>query len=323
MVKGVRLQDMETGEELKVNARVVINATGVFADSIIKMDDPSSEDTIVISQGTHLVVDKKFLGSDTALMIPKTSDGRVLFAVPWHDKVILGTTDTAVPDVTLEPRALEDEVEFILRTCARYMKKIPRKEDVLSVYSGLRPLAAPEKEGKKTKEITRGHVINISLAGLVSIIGGKWTTYRKIGEDAVDNAILMGGLKDQPSISSQMHLHGYVQDVEDDHLRYYGSDALKIRSIIDKDPKMGERIIESYPYLKAEIVWAVKGEMARSIEDFLARRIRLLFTDAQAALDAAPIVVKIMATELGQRRKWQRLQLENFNELAQGYLVNI
>lgn len=322
MVKGVRITDEESGEEHNIRARVVINATGVFADEIIRMDDPTADKTIVVSQGVHLVVDKKFLDSDTALMIPKTSDGRVLFAVPWHDKVILGTTDTPVPEATLEPRALEEEVDFILNTCSQYLKLTPSRKDVLSVYAGLRPLAAPEREGKETKEISRGHYINISLAGLVSIIGGKWTTYRKIGEDAVNNAILMGGLKDRPSISMQMPLHGYMMGAdENNHLRWYGSDALKIRTIIDKNPKLGEKIIENYPFFKAEVVWAVRSEMARTVEDFLARRIRLLFIDAQAAIEAAPTVAKLMADELGQRRKWQRLQIEAFTNLAKGYLL--
>jgi len=322
MVKGVRVTDVESGEEHKIKARVIINATGVFADEIIKMDDPTAEKTIVASQGVHLVVDKKFLGSETALMIPKTSDGRVLFAVPWHDKVILGTTDTPVSETTLEPRALDEEVDFILNTCSQYLKSTPGRNDVLSVYAGLRPLAAPEQEGKETKEISRGHYINISLAGLVSIIGGKWTTYRKIGEDAVNNAVLMGGLKERLSVSMQMPLHGYMMGVdENSHLRWYGSDALKIRTLIDRDPELGEIIIENYNFLKAEIVWAVRDEMARTVEDFLARRIRLLFIDAKAAIDAAPVVAKIMAKELGQRRKWQRLQIEDFTNLAKGYLI--
>lgn len=322
MVKGVKVTDQETGVEHKIRARVVINATGVFADEIIKMDDPVASDTLVASQGVHLVVDKKFLGSSIGLMIPKTTDGRVLFAVPWHDKLILGTTDTPVSNTSLEPRALEEEVEFILSTCSQYLQSSPTRNDVLSVFAGLRPLAAPENEGKKTKEISRGHNINISLAGLVSIIGGKWTTYRKIGEDAIDNAVLMGGLKDLPSVTAQMPLHGYMMGgEEDDHLQWYGSDALKIRSIIDKDPQMGERILENYPHLKAEVVWAVRGEMARNLEDFLARRIRLLFTDARAAINAAPVVAKIMADELGHRRKWQRLQIEEFVKLAEGYLL--
>ncbi len=322
MVKGVLVKDMLSVEEYKIKARVVINATGVFADDIIKMDDPTSEKTIVASQGVHLVVDKKFLGSDTALMIPKTSDGRVLFAVPWHNKVILGTTDTPVKETSLEPRALDEEIDFILDTCKQYLVSAPTKKDVLSIYAGLRPLAAPEKEGKETKEISRGHQINISLAGLVSIIGGKWTTYRKIGEDAVNNAAMMGNLKERQSVTEQTQLHGYMLGAdENDHLRWYGSDALKVRSIIDKDAKMGEKVVESYSYVKAQIVWAVRNEMACNIEDFLARRIRLLFLDARAAIEAAPVVAKIMAKELGQGRTWQRKQVEEFTKLAVGYLL--
>lgn len=322
MVKGVMVKDMKTGEQFKIKARVVINATGVFADDIIEMDDPTSVKTLVASQGVHLIVDKKFLGSNIALMIPKTSDGRVLFAVPWHDKVILGTTDTPMPETTLEPRALDEEIDFILDTCAQYLVLTPTRKDVLSVYAGLRPLAAPEKEGKETKEISRGHNIIISLAGLVSIIGGKWTTYRKIGEDAVNNAILVGNLKETVSVTEHLQLHGFmIGSEENNHLRWYGSDALKIRAIIDKDPKMGEKIVESFPFVKAQVVWAVRNEMACTIEDFLARRIRLLFLDARAAIEASPTVAKIMAKELGERRSWQKKQIAEFAELAEGYLL--
>lgn len=324
MVKGVFVKDMESGEEHKIKARVVINATGVFADEIIQMDDPGAEQSIVASRGVHLIVDKKFLGSHSAIMIPKTDDDRVLFGVPWHDKVILGTTDTPVSETSLEPRAIDEEVDFILTTAAQYLNVAPKRKDVLSIYAGLRPLAAPEKEGKETKEISRGHTISVSLAGLVSIIGGKWTTYRKIGEDAVNKAMLMGGLKERPSVTGQMPLHGFMMGAaENDHLRWYGSDALKIRSIVDKNPSLGEKIIESYPYTKAQIVWAVRDEMARTVEDFLARRIRLLFTDAKAAIEAAPVVAKIMANELGEKRKWQRQQVKEFSNLALGYLLEI
>ncbi len=323
MIKGVRATDLETGAEHKITSRVVVNATGVFSDSILLMDDGVESRTVVASQGVHLVVDKKFLGSSSALMIPKTSDGRVLFAVPWHDKVVIGTTDTPVDNISLEPRALDEEVEFILETCAQYLEKSPRRKDVLSVYAGLRPLTAPENEDKKTKEISRDHTVSVSLSGLVSIIGGKWTTYRKMGEDAINTAILVGGLKERESITSRMPLHAFMMGADKtDHLSWYGSDALKIRAIIDRDAKMGEHVVPGYPYFKAEVVWAARREMARNVEDFLARRIRLLFTDARAAIKAAPVVAKLMAKELGHRRRWQKEQIEKFTQLASGYLLD-
>lgn len=323
MIKGVKMIDKESGLEHKINARVVVNATGVFSDDIIRMDDPMATKTVVASQGVHLVVDKSFLGSSSALMIPKTSDGRVLFAVPWHGKTVLGTTDTPVDEVSLEPRALEEEIQFILDTCKQYLKKSPERKDVLSVFAGLRPLIAPEMENKKTKEISRDHTISVSLSGLVSIVGGKWTTYRKMGEDTIDTAILVGGLKERPSVTSEMPLHASVKNMdEEDNLKWYGSDALKIKVIIAEKPKMGERIVENYPYVKAEIIWACHHEMARTVEDFLARRIRLLFLDARAAIKASPVVAKVMATELGYRRKWQKEQLENFRKLAEEYILS-
>ncbi len=323
MIKGVKTTDMETGLEHKINARVVVNATGVFSDDIIRMDDPVAEKTVVASQGVHLVVDKKFLGSSSALMIPKTSDGRVLFAVPWHDKTVLGTTDTPVDEVSLEPRAREEEINFILDTCKEYLKISPERKDVLSVFAGLRPLVAPEKEDKKTKEISRDHTISVSLSGLVSIVGGKWTTYRKMGEDTIDTAIMVGGLKERPSVTSEMPLHGSVSTNDaDNHLKFYGTDAMEIQSIIADNKKMGEKIVESYPFLKAEIVWACRNEMARTIEDFLARRIRLLFLDARAAIEASTVVAKIMAAELGYRRKWQKEQIASFTKLAEGYFLS-
>ncbi|PLX13831.1 MAG: FAD-dependent oxidoreductase [Marinilabiliales bacterium] len=322
MIKGVNATDLETGNEHKINSRVVVNATGVFSDNIIKMDDPAAEKTVVASQGVHLVVDKKFLGSSSALMIPKTSDGRVLFAVPWHDKTVIGTTDSPVDNVSLEPRAMEEEVEFILQTCKQYLKKSPERKDVLSVYAGLRPLVKPEKEDKKTKEISRDHTISVSLSGLVSIVGGKWTTYRKMGEDTMDTAIMIGGLKERPSVTAEMQLHAAMPGGDnDDHLKWYGADSFKIKAMIAENPKLGERIIENYPYTKAEVVWACREEMARNIEDFLARRIRLLFLDARAAIKASETVAKIMASELGYRRKWQKEQIESFNKLAGGYIL--
>lgn len=322
MVKGVKALDLETGEEYSIKSRVVINACGVFSDNILRMDDPVAEKSVISSRGVHIVVDKKFLASNSAIMIPKTSDGRVLFAVPWHGKVIIGTTDTETENPVREPQATDEEIDFILENCRRYFENPPERSDILSVYAGLRPLASPEMRGKKTKDISRNHSINVSLAGLVSIIGGKWTTYRKIGEDAVNSAIMVGGLKERESITAQLPLHGFMMGLEaDDYLRWYGSDALKVRSIMDRDSSLREKIHPDYPYTAAEVVWAARHEMARNIGDFLARRIRLLFFDAKAAIEAAPMVADIMAKEFGYRRKWKITQVEEFEKLAQNYLL--
>jgi len=322
-INGVKTIDLETMKAYVLKSKVVINATGVFTDSIIQMDEPERKHTVVPSQGVHIVLDKKFLKGDSAIMIPKTQDGRVLFAVPWHDKVVVGTTDTLMENISLEPRALPEEITFILKTAGQYLRYQPTKSDVLSVFAGLRPLAAPSKEdGEKTKEISRSHKVSVSPSGLVSIIGGKWTTYRKMGEDTLDKAILVGGLEERPSVTAQMPIHGYVKNVDSlNHLRFYGSDATRIRNMIRRRPELGEPLVYPYPYKKAEVIWAVREEMARTVEDFLARRIRLLFLDARRSIEAAPVVAKLMGEELGYRRRWQREQVEIYTALAKGYIL--
>jgi len=321
-VDGVKVLDAENNEVYEVRGKVVINATGVFADSIIQMDHPESKKTIVPSQGVHIVLDRKFLQGDTAIMIPKTADGRVLFAVPWHDKVVVGTTDTLMEEVSLEPRALPEEIDFILNTAGDYLVYRPKKSDVRSVFAGLRPLAAPEEEGEKTKEISRSHKITISPTGLLSITGGKWTTYRKMGEDVIEKAILIGGFKEKPSVTANMPIHGYAKNFDEaDLLHYYGSDRDKIKALTLKDKDLAEPLVEGFPYTKAEVVWAVREEMARTVEDFLARRSRFLLLDARKSMEAAPMVAKIIADELGFRRRWQREQVEKYTALAKGYIL--
>jgi len=253
-------------------------------------------------------------------MIPKTSDGRVLFAVPWHNKVVVGTTDTLVSDISLEPRALEEEINFILETANEYLAFPPERKDVLSVFAGLRPLAAPEGDGKETKEVSRNHKITVSLSGLITIVGGKWTTYRKMGEDVIDKATIMGGLDERKSVSEHMPIHGYVKNFNPtDHLHYYGSEAAGIRELIYHNKSLGGKIIENFSYVKAEVIWAVRHEMARTVEDFLSRRIRILLLDARASKNAAPIVAQLMARELGKDKNWIQDQIKEYIRLAEGY----
>jgi len=321
-VDGVKILDKENKEVYEIKGKSVVNATGVFADSIIQMDHPETKRTIVPSQGVHIILDRKFLQGDAAIMIPKTPDGRVLFAVPWHDKVVVGTTDTLMDEISLEPRALPEEIDFILNTAGEYLVYPPKKSDVRSVFAGLRPLAAPEEEGEKTKEISRSHKITISATGLLTITGGKWTTYRKMGEDIIEKAILIGGLEETSSVTANMPIHGYVKSFDEtDRLNYYGSDRDKIKSLSLKDKSMTEVLEEGFPYTKAEVVWAVREEMARTVEDFLARRSRFLLLDARKSMKAAPAVAKIIAEELGFRRRWQREQVEDYTALAKGYIL--
>ena len=322
MVCGVKAIDEEENRVYEIKAKAVINATGVFVDDILKMDNPESHRMVRPSQGVHIILDKSFLQGNSAIMIPKTSDGRVLFAVPWHNKVVVGTTDTPVDDASLEPRALDEEIEFILKTASKYLKKDPTKEDVLSIFAGLRPLAAPQGEDMSTKEISRSHKLVVSLSGLVTITGGKWTTYRKMAQDTVDKALLIAGLEHRKCVTENMPIHGYVKNVDyQDHLYVYGSDRVKITDLINKNPELGEQLDEKLPFIKAEVVWAVRNEMARTIEDVLARRVRALFLDARASIRMAEQVGTIMANELGYDANWVKNQVEEYTRLAKEYLL--
>lgn len=322
MVCGVKAKDVEGNKTYDLKAKVVINATGVFVDDILQMDDPNAKKMVRPSQGVHIILDKSFLQGDSAIMIPKTSDGRVLFAVPWHNKVVVGTTDTPLDHSSLEPRALDEEIDFILKTAAQYLKKDPTKKDVLSIFAGLRPLAAPQGEDMSTKEISRSHKLVVSLSGLVTITGGKWTTYRKMAEDTVDKAQLIAGLEDRKCVTENMPIHGYVKKVDyNDHLYVYGSDRIKIMDLINKNPVLGEKLHENLPFLKVEVVWAVRNEMARTVEDVLARRVRALFLDARASIEMANDVAEIMAGELGYDKKWVDYQVNEYTRLAKEYLL--
>lgn len=323
MISGVQCFDSENNKSHTIKAKVVVNATGIFVDSINRMDQPEHVNTVVPSQGIHIILDQSFLQGDSAIMIPKTADGRVLFAVPWHGKVVVGTTDTLVENPEIEPRALDEEIKFILTTAGKYLAKKPRRKDVLSIFAGLRPLAAPEDKNQETKEISRSHRLIISQSGLITMIGGKWTTYRKMGEDIVDKAILLGGLKDKECVTKNMPIHGYIKNHKNyGHLYVYGSDVPKIKALIGQDPELAEKLHPDLPYLKVEVVWAVREEMARTVEDFLARRTRALLLDARASIAMAPLVAEIMADELGYRRKWRKEQVRLYTEYATGYILN-
>ena len=322
-VSGVLVKDTETGMVYEIKARRVINATGVFVDSILKLDDPGASDVVRPSQGIHLVLDRKFMQGEEALMIPKTSDGRVLFALPWHHKLVVGTTDVEKHEALLEPRAEEKEIEYILETAERYLHPAPGRKDVLSLFAGLRPLAAPENAGKGTREISRGHKVLESASGLVTVIGGKWTTYRVMGEDVVYRAASGHMEIEKKSLTSKLRIHAYNQDVDfNDPLYWYGSDLDGINALVRNNPEMGELISESLAIIKAQVVWAVREEMARSVEDFLSRRTRAIQLDARESIRMSPLVAEIMALELGYDQGWIREQLDSFRVLASNYILS-
>lgn len=321
-ITGVNAVDIETGLAYQLKAKVVVNATGVFVDELLQMDKPEDRPLVRPSQGVHVVIEHSFMLSDEALMIPKTSDGRVLFVVPWHDKLVVGTTDTPINSHSLEPVALEAEIDFILNTAAKYLTKAPTRKDVLSVFAGLRPLAAPQNDSSKTKEISRSHKLLVSPSGLITMIGGKWTTYRKMGEDAVDKAIEVGRLKSEITKTKDLAIHGSKQGVDwNNQLYFYGSDRDAVLALVNENPDWGRKLHPKYDYLQAEVIWAVRQEMARTVEDVLARRIRLLFLDARAAIETAPVVATLMTAELGKSDAWRKDQLAAFTDLANKYLL--
>ncbi len=322
-VTGIRARDQESGNTYNLKGRVVINATGVYVDNILQMDKPDQPHMVRPSQGVHLTLDRSFLPGANALMIPETADGRVLFAVPWHDKLIVGTTDTLRDHPELEPHALEQEISFILSTAGNYLVKKPQRADVLAVFAGLRPLAAPKEDGAKTKEISRSHKIIVADSGLITITGGKWTTFRRMAQDTLQKTIDIKALPARPCVTEHLPVHGYVQTPHSDNpLRVYGSDLQGIDQLVAARPELAEKIHPAYPYTKALVVWAVQQEYARRVEDVLGRRIRLLFLDAQAAIDAAPVVARIMAAELGRDETWVQQELDDFNRLAKGYSLH-
>ncbi len=321
LVNGVIVKDMIDEGNYVIKATSVVNATGVFADKILRMDNPEAGNSIRPSQGAHLVLDQSFLGGKNALMIPETSDGRVLFGIPWNGKVVIGTTDTIRKKPKMEPEALEKEIDFILENCTAYLENPPTRKDVLSVYAGLRPLAAPKEKGAKTKEISRSHKVSVSESNLVSIIGGKWTTFRKMGEDTVNAIAQIHNMNLIKSTSEKIKLHGYLESKIDGHLSIYGSDALSIEELLKSDPELQTKLHPKYPYTHAEVVWIARNEMAMKVEDVLARRLRILFLDASAAIDMAYAVAEILQKELGKDEDWKNKEISEFKELAGKYLI--
>lgn len=320
-VNGVIACDVETGEEIRASAKVIINATGAFTDNLRHMADASASPIIAPSQGIHLVFKSDFLPGTNAIMVPHTSDGRVLFAIPWHGHVLVGTTDTPVEDATLEPKAMESEIDFILSTAGQYLAKVPTRDDVLSVFAGIRPLVRAEGVAS-TDALSRDHVIHIDPSGLMTICGGKWTTYRHMAEDCVDQAATLAQLPEKPCITRDLKIHGFSSSLKEfGALAVYGSDALEIRNLIKTNLQLGEKLHSQLPYLKAEVVWAVRKEMARTVDDVLARRTRALFLNARAAIEMAPIVADLMAQELGWSGAAKSSQIAAFRQIAANYVL--
>jgi len=319
-IEGVSTTDLETGNSYKITSKLVINAAGVFADEILRMDDPSSGPTIRPSQGVHIVLDNSFLQSRSAIMIPKTDDGRVLFAIPWYGKVVVGTTDTPLDTISPEPKALDEEIDFILQTAGKYLTKPPSREDALCIFAGLRPLAANPDNPSDTKEVSRRHKITLSSSGLLSIIGGKWTSYRRMAEETIDKGIKAGLLDKRECVTRNFRFYSDEIKLKSERLKIYGDRAGEIEKMIDEKPDVGNLLDPRFPYTRAEIIWICRNEMPRTLEDMLARRTRALFLDTRASAAIAPQVAEIMADELNTGKNWKEKQLRDYNELILNYI---
>jgi glycerol-3-phosphate dehydrogenase len=321
-VSSVVVEDRESGNEFEVEGRVIINATGPFSDTVRQLADAKAPGMVAPSQGVHIVLNKSFVPAENSIMVPHTSDGRVMFAIPWHGHTVVGTTDTAVTEIPAEPVPMEQEIEFILQTASLYLENKPKRSDILSVWAGIRPLVrAPG--AASTSALSRDHSIHIDPNGLITIAGGKWTTYRKMAEDCVDQAALIGGLDERECVTKRLRIHGYHHQASRfGHMQVFGGDAVAIQDMIRVHPERGKRLHDALPYTEAEVIWAARWEMARTVEDVLARRTRALFLNAGAATAMAPRVAELLAAELGKDVGWQKSQVDGFRALAQGYLVS-
>ncbi|MFW6353289.1 MAG: glycerol-3-phosphate dehydrogenase/oxidase, partial [Verrucomicrobiota bacterium] len=318
-VRGILAKDTESGEELEIRGKSVVNATGIFVDELRQQDQPQAKGIVSVSQGIHLVLPKKFLPGTSAIMVPKTADGRVLFGVPWHDRVVVGTTDTPLPGKSLEPRALEEERDFVMEHAAKYLTQDPTPEDVLSVFAGLRPLVKAG-EGTDTAALSRDHTILVSESGLITVTGGKWTTYRKMGEDVVDQAEMVAGVEEKNCVTKNLQIKGWTRArIDEPNLALYGSEANEIREILAAEPETAAKLHDDLPYQEAEVIYQVRKEMARTLDDVLSRRTRALLLNARASIEIAPRVATLMARELGRDEAWATREVETFRALARGY----
>jgi glycerol-3-phosphate dehydrogenase len=350
-VNGLVFVDAETGQLHRIAARCVLNATGPFCDKVRTMDQPKVPPLVAASQGIHLVIKKEFYPDSAAMIVPKTKDGRVMFIIPWHDHVLLGTTDTPISQVDDEPRAFDQEIDFLLETTADYLQSSPMRSDCLSVFVGIRPLVK-SKPGASTASLARDHFIEISPSGLMTMTGGKWTTYRQMAEDCVDRVISFLGEAPRPCTTHEMRLHGAnvngtnLQTIPSRPLQrspsesasgserlrpttngasstsVYGTDELGIAALIQDDSALGELLHQELGIRKADVVWAAQHEWARTVEDVLARRTRALFLNARAAVAMAPEVARLLAGVLKRDEKWQSSQVAAFSFTADRYILD-
>jgi glycerol-3-phosphate dehydrogenase len=316
---GLRVRDVESGAEFEIPARAVVNATGVFADAVRRLDDPGATPLIAPSRGSHLVLSRSFLPGTAAVLVPKTDDGRVLFAIPWHGHALIGTTDTPVESAGFEPTPSAGEVDYLLDHASRYLSPRPSRADVLATFAGLRPLIATG--GRGTSALSRDFEVVVSDSGLVTITGGKWTTYRRMAEAAVDRAAAVAGLPPRACVTKELRLHGWAEGDASGPFDSHGADAPALRALVAERPDLGRPLDPRLPeVLGVHAVWAARHEMARTVEDLLSRRTRALLLDARASLAMAPRVAELLGDELGRDDAWRREQVRAFEAIASRYL---
>jgi len=324
-IAGAVVRDVESGKEVSVSARVVINATGIFTDETRRLDEPARPPLLSVSRGTHIVVSSHFLRGSMAIMVPKTEDGRVIFAIPWQGIVLIGTTEVAVSTSEMEPGFDQDEIDYLLRHIAPYLRAPIARKDILSVFSGLRPLVTGKEN--TTSKLSREHHIDASPTGLITVAGGKWTTYRRMAEDTLNFAVRRGMLEPRHSVTATLQLHGApasggaLDSREDTFLAEYGADAKELVQDALRDTDTNEPLDHALPYASGSVVYAVRKEMARTVDDVLSRRTRALLLDARAALRAAPRVAEWMAQELDRDAAWVQFQIEAFEKVAARHLL--
>jgi glycerol-3-phosphate dehydrogenase len=320
-VTGAIAVDQETGRTCRIAASVVINATGVFADEIRRMAQPQAEPVIQPSRGTHLVINRSDMAGDAALMIPKTDDGRVLFTIPWYQRLVVGTTDVPVDQPSGQPRASAEEIDFLLDHTGRYCGRRIERSDVCSVFSGLRPLVCSGDSGRRTSAISRDHVVSVSEQGLVNVLGGKWTTYRRMASDAIDAAAKVAGLAERACVTRNLAIHGAGVDREassswSSPADAYGTDRTAVEALAEAEPNLDQPLHGRLDYRWVDVAWSVRHEMARTVEDVLARRTRALVLDAAAARAVGPVVAEFLAGELKRDATWAKQQARAFDALA-------
>jgi glycerol-3-phosphate dehydrogenase len=310
---GVMLTDAESGNEYQVKARCVINATGPFTDAVRRLDDGRAASIVAVSQGIHLVLDVDFLPGETAIMVPRTEDGRVIFMIPWHGRALIGTTDTPQGHASAEPEALDAEIDYVLEHAGRYLERQPAKGDILSVFAGLRPLV--RGSAQRTASLSRDHHIEVSASGLVTVAGGKWTTYRRMAEDAVNQAESVGGLPARPCATEGLRLHGAESAGTP-----WGEFGATLEEAAHYESRYPGMLHPRLPYSTAMAAYVIDNEMPARLEDVLSRRLRALLLDARAAVHAAPEVADLMARLQGRSPAWAQEQVADFQRLAAAYL---